>query len=85
MCAFASAVRAFLDQHAADVERAVGERGVGFDGAFESVFRALEIALQQQADAVIVPALPVVGMDLRRPTAAAAADRKLGFGRVAER
>src|SRR5579883_2977481 len=51
---------AFLNQRARDVDPAIGVRGLGFGNALEGVLRAFEIALEQHADAPIVPALAVL-------------------------
>ena len=50
---------AFLKADTADVDPAVGVGGIGFGDAGEGSFCRAEIALQEQADAVVVPALPV--------------------------
>ena len=54
---------AFGDEGAGDVEPAVGVAGSGFGDAGEGVLGALEISLEEQADAVVVPALGGVGRD----------------------
>ena len=51
---------AFLDQRARHVQPAVGVAGFGLGDLLERVLGALQIALQQQADAPIVPALAIL-------------------------
>ena len=62
---------AFLDQRAGHVQPAVGIAGLGLGVVLERVLGALQIALQQQADAPVVPALAV--LLLRSPASTASA------------
>src|ERR1019366_7079243 len=50
---------AFLQGGASDVHPAIGILGIDLGDLFERSLRRFQIALQQQPDAVIVPALPV--------------------------
>ena len=58
---------AFLNQGARHVQPAVGIAGLGLGHFLEGVLRAFQIALQQQSDAPIVPALPVLFAHDRSP------------------
>ena len=49
---------AFLHGAAADVHPAIGIVGIGLSHLLERRGRSLQIALQEQADSIIVPALP---------------------------
>ena len=73
---------AFLDQRAGHVQPAVGVLGLGLGDLLEGVLGALEVALQQQADAPVVPALAILLAD--RPAASSAprpaASRRVRFG-----
>ena len=61
---------AFLNQRARDVHPAVGIPRLGFGDALEGVLGAFEIALEQQADAPVVPALAILLADDRLPLGA---------------
>ena len=71
---------AFLNQRAGDVQPAVGITGFGFGDAVEGVFGALQIALQQQADAPIVPAFAILLADDGLPLRLAELDCGGGAG-----
>src|SRR5712692_4529950 len=58
---------ALLDQSAANVEPTVGVLGLGFGHAAERVLSSFEIALQQEADAPVIPALAILLADHRFP------------------
>src|SRR5438132_12482277 len=55
---------AFLDGGATNVDPAVRILRINFRDSLESDFCAFQIALQQQANAVVIPALPVFGTQL---------------------
>ena len=61
----------FLDERARDVQPAVRVLGLGFGHLLERELRALEVALQQQADAPVVPALAARLVHDRPPVGAA--------------
>src|SRR5258708_37055221 len=50
---------ALLDQRARHVEPAIGIAWLSFGDVPEGIFRAFQVALQQQADAPIVPTLAI--------------------------
>ena len=54
----------FLNKGAGDVHPAVGVLGINLRHQFERPRRALQIALQEQPDAVIIPAAAVIGIEL---------------------
>src|SRR5215470_8206432 len=56
---------AFLYRSAPDVYPTVGVLGIDLSDLLKSCLGPLEIALEQETDAVVVPALPVVGPQLR--------------------
>jgi hypothetical protein len=59
---------AFLNEGARHVEPAIGIGGFRFGHFLEGVLGALEVALQQKADAPIVPALAIPQLRDRGPT-----------------
>ena len=54
---------AFLNERARDVHEAIGIRRLGLHHALEAVLGALEVALQEEADAPVIPALAVLLAD----------------------
>src|SRR4051812_16046582 len=79
---FGSLDLAFLDERSGDIEPAVGVAWLGFGDFGEGVLGSLEVALQEHADAPIVPAFAVLFADHGLPVlwCLAVGELQTGFG-----